>query len=84
MAHPVPAPGGQPASISAEATAAHGTLMFPELSAIGKVFCCLCQGQRLPWPEPHCEIFCIGNREKGRFPERGSETDPKDRGNHAG
>lgn len=77
MAHPVPAPSGQPASIGAEATAAYGSLMFPELSATGEVFCFLCQCQQLPWPEAHCEIFCIGKREKGRVPERGSETGPQ-------
>lgn len=75
--HPVPAPGSQPASIGAEATTAHRTLVFPELSVTGKVFYCLCQCQQLPWPEPHCEIFCIGKREKERFPERGSETGPQ-------
>lgn len=77
VAHPVPAPSGQPASISVEATAVYRPLVSPELSATGKVFCLLGQCQQLLWPEPHCEIFCIGNREKGRFSERGSVTGPQ-------
>lgn len=74
VAHPVPAPSGQAASISAEATAAYGALVSPELSGTGKVFCLLWQRQQLPWPQPHCEILCIGNRERGRFLEKGSKT----------
>lgn len=73
-AHPIPAPGGQAASIGAEATAAYGALVSPELSATGKVFCLLWQCQQLPWPQTHCEVLCIRNGERGRFSERGSDT----------
>lgn len=73
-AHLIPAPGGQAASITAEATAAYGALMSQEFSATGKVFCPLWQCQQLPRPQPYCEILCSGERERGRLPERGSKT----------
>lgn len=68
--HPIPAPGGQPASISAEAAAAYRALVSPELSATRKVFCLLWQHQPLPRPQTHCEVLCVGNGERGRFLEK--------------
>lgn len=66
-AHPVPAPRGQPASVGAEAAAAHGPLVLPELSAAWEVGLLQGQHQRLPGPQPHGEGLCVGN---GRHGER--------------